>query len=134
MEYPEELRYTKEHEWAAQEQADRVRVGITDFAQDALGDVVYIDLPEEGTEVRAGETFGEVESTKSVSDIFSPVSGRIVERNTNLEDQPELVNEDPYGEGWMVLIEASDPPELEELLDAGAYRAFVEEGESEEAD
>lgn len=134
MDYPEELRYTKEHEWAAQEQADRVRVGITDFAQDALGDVVYIDLPQEGTEVRAGETFGEVESTKSVSDIFSPVTGRIVERNTNLEDQPELVNEDPYGEGWMVLIEVSDPAQLEELLAADAYQAFVEKGDGEETD
>lgn len=129
MEYPEDLRYTKEHEWAAAEGGDRVRVGITDFAQDALGDVVYVDLPEEGTEVRAGEPFGEVESTKSVSDIFSPVTGRVVERNGNLEDQPEMVNEDPYGEGWMVVIEMAEMTELEGLLDADAYRAFAEGGD-----
>ena len=129
MDYPEELKYTKEHEWLQKDDGDRARVGITDFAQDALGDVVYVDLPEEGTEVRAGEPFGEVESTKSVSDIFSPVSGRIVERNTNLEDQPELVNEDPYGEGWMVVIEMSDTSELEELLSAESYQSFAEEGD-----
>jgi glycine cleavage system H protein len=133
MDYPEELRYTKEHEWVATEEGDRARVGITDFAQDALGDVVYVDVPEEGTEVRAGEAFGEVESTKSVSDIFSPVSGRVVERNLTLEDQPELVNEDPYGDGWMVVVEMSDSSELGELLDAAAYRAFAEgAGEGEE--
>lgn len=125
MDYPEELRYTKEHEWIATE-GGLARVGITDFAQDALGDVVYVDIPEEGTEVRAGEAFGEVESTKSVSDIFSPVSGRVVERNLSLEDQPEQVNEDPYGEGWMVVVEMTDTSELDELLDAQAYRAFAE--------
>jgi glycine cleavage system H protein len=125
MDYPKELRYTKEHEWVAA-QDGHARVGITDFAQDALGDVVYVDIPEEGTEVRAGEAFGEVESTKSVSDIFSPVSGRVFERNRSLEDQPELVNEDPYGEGWMVVVEMTDPSELDELLDPEAYRAFAE--------
>ncbi len=128
MNFPEELRYTSEHEWAASEEGGRVRVGITDFAQDALGDVVYVDLPATGTEVRAGETFGEVESTKSVSDLFSPVSGRVVERNDQLEDAPELVNQDPYGEGWMVVIEPSDPSEVDDLLDADAYRRQVEEG------
>jgi glycine cleavage system H protein len=133
MDYPEELRYTKEHEWAAVEGAGNARVGITDFAQDALGDVVYVDLPEEGTEVRAGEPFGEVESTKSVSDIFSPVTGRIVERNTALEEAPELVNEDPYGEGWMVVIAMSDASEVDALLEAAAYRRFAEEGEGKEA-
>lgn len=131
MDYPDELRYTKEHEWCTIEDPRRIRVGITDFAQDALGDVVYVDLPEEGTEVRAGEPFGEVESTKSVSDIYSPVTGRVIERNGTLEDQPELVNEDPYGEGWMVVVEAADPTELEDLLDAGAYRRFAEEGDEE---
>jgi glycine cleavage system H protein len=131
MEYPQELRYTKEHEWAAAEDGGRVRVGITDFAQDALGDVVYVDLPEEGTEVRAGKTLGEVESTKSVSDIYSPVSGRIAERNAALADDPELVNRDPYGEGWMVLIEMTDPRELDGLMDADAYRQMVEEGADE---
>jgi glycine cleavage system H protein len=131
MEYPKDVRYTAEHEWAVQEEGGRVRVGITDFAQDALGDVVYVDLPEIGTEVRAGEAFGEVESTKSVSDIFSPISGRIAERNDALADSPELVNQDPYGEGWMVLIEMTDPAELDDLMDADAYRRTVEvEGEA----
>lgn len=131
MEYPQELRYTKEHEWAAAEDGGRVRVGITDFAQDALGDVVYVDLPEEGTEVRGGKTLGEVESTKSVSDIYSPVSGRIAERNGALGDDPELVNRDPYGEGWMVVIEMTDPGELDGLMDADSYRQLVEEGADE---
>ncbi|HZA60805.1 MAG TPA: glycine cleavage system protein GcvH [Actinomycetota bacterium] len=131
MEYPEDLKYTREHEWAAIEDANRIRVGITDYAQDALGDVVYVDLPEQGTEVRGGEAFGEVESTKSVSDIFSPASGRVVDRNAALEENPELVNQDPYGEGWMVLIEMNDPEELDELLDAGGYRSFVDEAAGE---
>jgi len=132
MEYPEDLRYSSEHEWAAVEEGNRIRVGITDFAQDALGDVVYVDIPEEGTEVRAGDTFGEVESTKSVSDIFSPVTGRVVQRNAALSETPELVNQDPYGEGWMAVIEMSDPEELDDLLDAAAYRRLVEEGGQEE--
>ena len=127
MEYPEDLKYTREHEWAALEDGNRIRVGITDYAQDALGDVVYVDLPEAGTEVRGGEAFGEVESTKSVSDIFCPANGKIVEKNAALEEQPELVNQDPYGEGWMVVIELADPEDLDELLDAAAYRAFTEE-------
>ena len=131
MEYPGELKYTREHEWAAVEEGGRVRVGITDFAQDALGDVVFVDVPEQGTEVRAGEAFGEVESTKSVSDLFSPVSGRIVERNSTLEQSPELVNQDPYGEGWMIVIEVADPAELDDLLDAASYQRFAEEGPSE---
>ncbi|MGH2722986.1 MAG: glycine cleavage system protein GcvH [Actinomycetota bacterium] len=128
MEYPKDLRYTSEHEWAVQEEGGMVRVGITDFAQDALGDVVYVDLPERGTEVQSGEAFGEVESTKSVSDLFSPVSGRVAMRNDALEDTPEMVNQDPYGDGWMVVIEISDPAELDDLLDAEAYRVLVEEG------
>ena len=127
MNYPEELRYTKEHEWVSVEDGDRVRVGITDFAQDALGDVVYVDIPEEGTEVTSGQAFGEVESTKSVSDIYSPVSGRIAERNGVLSETPELVNRDPYGEGWMVVVEMSDPSELNRLLNAASYREMVEE-------
>jgi glycine cleavage system H protein len=129
MEYPDDLRYTSEHEWTAREGERRVRVGITDYAQDALGDVVYVDLPEEGTEVSAGEPFGEVESTKSVSDIFSPVSGRIVERNGALSESPELVNREPYGDGWMVVVEMREPSELDGLMDAGAYRRMVEEAE-----
>lgn len=129
MEYPKELRYTSEHEWAAEEADGTVRVGITDFAQDALGDVVYVDLPEEGTEVRAGEPFGEVESTKSVSDLYSPVTGRVTGRNVTLAETPELVNRDPYGEGWMVVIEPSEAGQLEGLLDAEAYRRMVEEAD-----
>jgi glycine cleavage system H protein len=127
MEYPQELKYTSEHEWVSTEEGNRVRVGITDFAQDALGDVVYVDLPEEGTEVTAGQPFGEVESTKSVSDIYSPVTGRIVERNGLLGETPDLVNRDPYGEGWMVVVEASDTSEVDRLMDAGGYRTMVEE-------
>jgi glycine cleavage system H protein len=126
VEFPEELRYTDEHEWARVEGA-RVRVGITDFAQDALGDVVYVDLPDIGATVEAAQPFGEVESTKSVSDVFSPVAGRIVERNQLLDDRPELVNEQPYGEGWLVVLEPDDPAAVEGLLDAQAYRAFVDE-------
>ncbi len=124
MEFPEELRYTKEHEWARPENG-RVRVGITDYAQDALGDVVYVDLPEVGATVTAEQPLGEVESTKSVSDIFSPVSGTIAERNPLLEERPELVNQQPYGDGWLVAIDVPNPSQLEDLLDAQAYRSFV---------
>lgn len=127
MEYPDDLRYTKEHEWARAEGA-LVRIGITDFAQDALGDVVYVDLPDVGTEVHAAQAFAEVESTKSVSDVFSPVEGSIVERNPLIEEHPELVNEQPYGDGWLVLVTPADPAAVDSLLDAEAYRAFVEEG------
>jgi glycine cleavage system H protein len=132
MEFPEELRYTEQHEWARQE-GKLIRVGITDFAQDALGDVVYVDIPEVGAEVKSGEPFGEVESTKSVSDIYAPVSGSVVERNAALVEIPETVNEDPYGDGWMILIEPSDPSEMEGLLDAGAYRLFTERDSGESA-
>jgi glycine cleavage system H protein len=128
VEYPDDLRYSKEHEWARREQDGRVRVGITDFAQDALGDVVYVDLPEPGTQVSAGQAFGEVESTKSVSDVYAPVSGTIVERNGALEEKPELVNQQPYGDGWLVAIEAADAAELEQLLDAPGYREHVQAG------
>jgi glycine cleavage system H protein len=124
VDYPEDLRYSREHEWARAENG-RVRVGITDFAQDALGDVVYVDLPEAGTQVTAGQAFGEVESTKSVSDVFAPVSGSIVERNGALEAKPELVNEQPYRDGWLVAIDPSDPTELDLLLDSTAYEEHV---------
>ena len=125
MEFPDDLRYTKEHEWARAD-GNRIRVGITDFAQDALGDVVYVDLPDVGAEVRADEPLGEVESTKSVSDVFSPVTGTIVERNPLVEERPELVNEQPYGDGWLVVIEVSDAATLDALLDAQNYRSLVE--------
>ncbi|HEX7248445.1 MAG TPA: glycine cleavage system protein GcvH [Actinomycetota bacterium] len=127
MEFPEDLRYTKEHEWARPEgDGARVRVGITDFAQDALGDVVYVDLPQTGARVEAHEPLGEVESTKSVSDVYSPVSGTILERNTLIEDHPELVNEQPYGDGWLVVIGLDDASGIQDLLDAAAYRDFAE--------
>jgi glycine cleavage system H protein len=125
VEYPDDVRYTKEHEWARVESSG-VRVGITDFAQDALGDVVYVDLPEVGAEVRAGQPLGEVESTKSVSDVFSPLDGAVLERNPLIEDHPELVNEQPYGDGWMVVIDAADPASIDTLMDAAAYQAFIE--------
>ena len=126
MEFPVDVRYTKEHEWVRDE-GGKVRVGITDFAQDALGDVVYVDLPEVGTAVHASAPMGEVESTKSVSDVYSPVNGTILERNPLLEDAPELVNHEPYGDGWLVLIRTDALPAT--LLDAVAYRAFVEGAE-----
>ena len=125
MECPEDLGYTKEHEWVRQEATGRVRIGITDYAQDALGDVVYVDVPEIGTRVTAGQPFGEVESTKSVSDVYAPVSGTVLERNPLLEERPELVNEQPYGDGWMVILEVGEAPEG--LMDAAAYRAFVDQ-------
>jgi glycine cleavage system H protein len=127
VEFPEDVRYTPEHEWARAEGA-RVRVGITDFAQDALGDVVYVDLPEVGATVEAHQPLGEVESTKSVSDVYSPVSGTIVERNPLVEDRPELVNEQPYGNGWLVVIEVADPASVDALLDSAAYRALIDDG------
>ncbi len=125
MEFPQDVRYTEQHEWLRME-GNRARVGITDYAQDALGDVVYVDIPEIGTEVKAGEPFGEVESTKSVSDVFAPVSGTVSERNGTLVEAPELVNEDPYGDGWMIVLDLSDPSEVDALLDAASYRSFTE--------
>ena len=125
MEFPDDLRYTKEHEWVREEAPGRVRVGITDYAQDALGDVVYVDVPEVGTVVTAGEPFSEVESTKSVSDVYAPVSGTVIERNSLLEERPELVNEQPYGDGWLVALETGDPAGAEGLMDAAAYRVLV---------
>lgn len=127
MEFPEDLRYTKEHEWVRDEGDGHVRVGITDYAQDALGDVVYVDVPDVGTSVTANQPFSEVESTKSVSDVYAPVTGTVLDRNPLLEDRPELVNEQPYGDGWIVVLEASDPDQLEGLMSAAAYREFVEQ-------
>jgi glycine cleavage system H protein len=129
MEFPDDLRYTKEHEWVRDEGDGRVRIGITDFAQDALGDVVYVDVPGVGAAVTADQPMSEVESTKSVSDVYAPVSGTVVERNVLLESRPELVNEQPYGDGWIAVLEAGDPSELERLMDAGAYQEFVREQE-----
>ena len=125
MNLPEDLRYTSDHEWARLEDG-RVRMGITDYAQDALGDVVYVQLPEVGSTVESGATFSEIESTKSVSDIYAPVSGTVVEVNDELADAPQRVNEDPYGDGWICVIECNDPGEVERLLDADAYRKLIE--------
>lgn len=126
MNYPNDLKYTSEHEWVRIEGKTAV-VGITDYAQDQLGDIVFVELPEEGESVEKGDTFGVVESTKSVSDLYVPLSGQIVESNDPLLDNPGIINEDPYGEGWMIKIELSDPEELKELLDPQAYAQFIEE-------
>lgn len=129
-EIPADLHYTEEHEWVLRTGDGTVRVGITDYAQSALGDVVFVQLPDVGTEVTAGESFGEVESTKSVSDLYAPVTAKVVAVNGDLEGTPQLVNSDPYGEGWLVELEA-DPTALEEgldsLLDADGYRGTVSE-------
>ncbi|MCP3912101.1 MAG: glycine cleavage system protein GcvH [Actinomycetia bacterium] len=125
MEIPEELRYSPEHEWVRLE-GGSVRIGITDYAQDALGDVVYVDLPEVGTKVAANDTFGEVESTKSVSDLYAPVSGTVTSVNEDLADTPERLNEEPYGDGWLVVVELSDPAQYDDLLDAAAYRNLID--------
>lgn len=126
MNIPEELRYSSDHEWVKVE-GDLIRVGITDFAQDNLGDVVYFDIPEQGAEVTSGEAFSEIESTKSVSDIFAPVSGTIEEVNSRLEDEPNMVNTQPYGDGWLVVIRPSDTSQLDSLMDAAAYGALISE-------
>ena len=122
----DELRYSKEHEWLRLDQDGRAVVGITDFAQDSLGDVVFVELPEVGDIVSQFEKMGEIESVKAVSDLFSPVSGRVIERNDRLRDHPELVNETPYGEGWMLLVDLAEPAEVGKLLSAADYRSFVE--------
>ena len=124
MNVPDELRYTADHEWARLEDG-KVRIGITDYAQDALGDVVFVELPAPGISVDAGGSFSEVESTKSVSDIYAPVAGTVVEVNTDLTDAPQKLNEDPYGEGWICVIEPTDASAYEGLLDASAYRKLI---------
>ncbi len=125
MHIPDDLRYSTDHEWVRLEDGT-ARVGITDYAQDALGDVVFVDLPEVGATVAAGEAISEVESTKSVSDIYAPVAGTVAEVNGDLADNPERLNEDPYGEGWIFLLRIDDANVLDDLLDAAAYRNLVE--------
>jgi glycine cleavage system H protein len=125
MNIPSDLRYSTDHEWVRVD-GDTVTIGITEFAQDALGDVVFVELPETGTSVAAGATFSEVESTKSVSDIYAPVTGSISAVNDTLESAPELLNSDPYGDGWICRIRMADPSELDGLMDADAYRALTE--------
>ena len=117
---PDDLKYTAEHEWARVD-GTTIRIGVTDYAQEALGDVVYVTLPEIGAKVGQGEAFGEVESTKSVSDLYAPITGTVTARNDELESRPELINSDPYGEGWIVEIEAADPAQVDGLLDPAAY-------------
>lgn len=126
MEFPADLRYSSEHEWLHIE-GDRARIGITDFAQDALGDVVYVELPAVGAAVLASASIAEVESTKSVSEIYAPVTGTVVEVNETLNDAPEQLNQDPYGAGWILVLELADAAEVDGLMDADAYRTLVEE-------
>jgi glycine cleavage system H protein len=124
--YPSDLKYDKEHEWVRLE-GDVAIIGISHFAQNQLGEVVYVDLPSEGDSVNAGEAFGEIESVKSVSELYSPADGEIVKVNASLSDAPEVVNEDPYGEGWMIQVKLTDPSQIDGLLSAEEYEAFVSE-------
>ena len=124
MNHPADLKYSSDHEWVKVE-GTTARIGISDFAQDNLGDIVWVDLPAQGLHVEANGAFSEVESTKSVSEIFAPVSGTIVEVNDQLQDAPELLNRDPYGTGWSCVVEMSDPTELDSLLDAAAYESLI---------
>jgi glycine cleavage system H protein len=124
--YPDDLKYTPEHEWVRLD-GNTVRVGITSYAQDALGDIVFVSLPEVGASVQAGQPFGEVESTKSVSDVYAPVTGEVVARNEVLDSAPELVNSDPYGDGWLVEISVEDTTSVDKLLDASAYAEHVKD-------
>ncbi len=123
---PEDLLYSSEHEWVRRK-GDRVVLGITDYAQQALGDIVYLEVPDEGTQVVADEAFAEVESVKAVSDIYSPVTGEIVKVNQKVIESPEIIHEDPYGKGWIVVIEMSDPAELDNLMTAEEYEEFIRE-------
>lgn len=126
MSTPEGLRYTEEHEWVARGEGDRVRVGITDYAQNQLGDVVFVELPEVGASLVAGEVFGEVESTKSVSELFAPLGGEVLAINDALADSPDLVNSDPYGEGWLIEVTLDDTHAVDALLDADGYRRVID--------
>lgn len=124
MNIPEDLKYTEEHEWVAVD-GDIATVGITDYAQGELGDLVFVELPEVGTDVEQSSAFGTVEAVKAVSDLFAPVSGSVTETNEALADDPEVVNKDPYGDGWMIKIKLSDPSQLDSLLDAAAYKELI---------
>lgn len=126
MEFPKDLLYSEEHEWIKKEDG-KVRIGITDFAQDELGDIVFVELPEVGDDVEVDEPFGSVESVKTVSELYAPISGKIVEVNEELEDSPEFVNESPYEKAWMIIVEPSDESELDDLLTVEGYEEFVEE-------
>ncbi len=128
MTTPDDLHYTAEHEWVREAADATVRVGITDYAQNQLGDIVFVQLPDEGATVAAGDALGEVESTKSVSDVYAPLAGTVTARNEALDAQPELVNSDPYGEGWLLELQLSDPESVAGLLEAAAYDALVAGG------
>lgn len=127
MEFPENLRYSKEHEWVRVE-GDTAVIGITDFAQDELGDIVFVELPEAGRALGANDTFGVAESVKTVSDLYCPVAGEVVEVNSALEDEPELVNNTPYGDGWMIKVKMPDPSQMDGLMSAADYKAMVKKG------
>lgn len=127
MDIPEDLLYAPNHEWVRRQDDGTLRVGITDYAQDALGDVVFVDLPDIGRELGSGEPFGEIESTKSVSDIYSPANGEVTDTNSALEDTPELVNQDPYGDGWMIVLRPTPDADLGRLMDAAAYAEHIAE-------
>jgi len=128
-ELKQNLKYSKEHEWVEVLSETQVRIGITDYAQNSLGDIVFVEIPEVGDEITANETMGSVESVKAVSDVYTPVSGKVVQLNENLEDAPETINEDPYVAGWMVVVELSDPSQLNDLLTLEEYEAFIKEEE-----
>ena len=128
MEFPKELKYSKEHEWVRLEDNGVAVVGITQFAQDELGDIVFVETPDVGRSLKAGETFGVAESVKTVSDLYSPVSGEVAEVNTKLADNPELVNESPFGDGWMIKLKMDDTKELDNLLSAQDYQKLVQKG------
>ncbi|MGH9740749.1 MAG: glycine cleavage system protein GcvH [Candidatus Acidiferrum sp.] len=124
MAYPENYRYTKEHEWVNAKD-DRATIGITDYAQDSLGDVVFVELPVPGVKLTVGKTFGTVESVKAVSEIYSPVSGEVVESNGDLHSAPQRINSDPHGAGWLIRVQLADPSELNALMDSAAYEAYI---------
>jgi glycine cleavage system H protein len=126
MTYPSQFRYTEAHEWVALE-ANQAKIGITEYAQGELGDIVFVELPSPGTEVKKGENLATVESVKAVSDVYAPISGKVLEVNTQLESSPETINQDPHGAGWLVLLEASDPSEADALLDAASYERYLAE-------
>lgn len=126
MDFPQDLKYTKEHEWV-KEEGGSVVVGVTDYAQDSLGDVVYVELPQEGADVTKDEPFGVVESVKAVSDLYSPVTGTVLEVNDSIVDSPEVINDEPYGDAWILKIELSEPSELDGLLSAEEYQSYIEE-------
>ncbi|GAA0464553.1 glycine cleavage system protein GcvH [Alkalibacillus silvisoli] len=126
MSLPKDLRYSEEHEWV-KEEGEKLRIGITDFAQSELGDIVFVELPEEGDEIELDEPFGSVESVKTVSELYAPVTGKVVEVNEELEDSPEFVNESPYEKAWMIVVEPSDRSQLDDLMDADAYKEMTED-------